>query len=84
MRAYSVSSLDSSASANRSLIAGCLTWTPDVSVVIPARNEAGYLRGALTSVAAQRCPTGLVEAVVVDNGSVDGTGALARAFGDGG
>ncbi|MGN6809813.1 MAG: glycosyltransferase [Thermomicrobiales bacterium] len=63
---------------------GCSTCAPDVSVVIPARNEAGYLRGALASVAAQRCPAGLLEAVVVDNGSVDGTGALARAFGDDG
>lgn len=56
------------------------TVEPDVSVVIPARNEADYVRGALASVVAQRWPPGRVEAVVVDNGSVDATAAIVRAF----
>jgi glycosyltransferase involved in cell wall biosynthesis len=46
---------------------------PDVSVVIPAWNEERSIRAALTSVATQTWPVALLEAVVVDNGSTDGT-----------
>lgn len=53
---------------------------PDVSVVIPARDEARYVRGALASVAAQSWPVAGIEAVVVDNGSVDATAEVVRSF----
>ncbi|HEX5504832.1 MAG TPA: glycosyltransferase [Thermomicrobiales bacterium] len=58
----------------------CWTIEPDVSVVIPARDEEHYVRGALASVAAQRWPTGWLEVVVVDNGSADATADVVRAF----
>ncbi|HET9017192.1 MAG TPA: glycosyltransferase [Thermomicrobiaceae bacterium] len=54
---------------------------PRVSVVIPARNEEEWIAAALASVAAQTLPACAVEAVVVDNGSCDGTAAAVRAFG---
>jgi glycosyltransferase involved in cell wall biosynthesis len=53
---------------------------PDVSVVIPARNEERYIRAALASVAAQTWPVALLEAVVVDNGSTDATREVVQAF----
>ena len=53
---------------------------PDVSVVIPARNEERYIRAALASVAAQTWPVALLEAVVVDNGSTDGTHQVVQDF----
>jgi glycosyltransferase involved in cell wall biosynthesis len=46
-----------------------------VTVVIPCRNEAGSLPGVLAAV-----PRGYVP-LVVDNGSEDGTAAVARAHG---
>ncbi|MCC6179358.1 MAG: glycosyltransferase [Chloroflexi bacterium] len=53
---------------------------PDVSVVIPARNEEAYVCGALASVVAQSWPAGQLEAIVVDNGSSDRTAELVREF----
>jgi len=53
---------------------------PIISVVIPARNEEAYLDGTLGSVAAQRYPLERIECVVVNNGSTDGTVAVAEAF----
>ena len=47
----------------------------DVTVVLPCRNEAGSLPGVLAAV-----PTGYV-ALVVDNGSDDGTAAVASECG---
>lgn len=49
-----------------------------VAVVIPCRNEARHLSGALDAIAAQtRLPT---EVVVVDDGSTDDTADIARAW----
>jgi 4,4'-diaponeurosporenoate glycosyltransferase len=50
-----------------------------VSVVVPARNEAGRLPGLLTALAAQTRPAD--EVLVVDDHSDDDTGAIAAAAG---
>ena len=52
-----------------------------VSVVIPARDEAGNLPVLLASIARQTAPP--LEVLVVDDGSTDGTADLARAGGVG-
>lgn len=53
-------------------------WPP-VAVVVPARDEAGVLPHSLPSLLAQKYP-GRAEVFLVDDGSTDGTGALARAL----
>lgn len=53
---------------------------PDVAVVVPARDEASVLPVSLPSLLAQDYP-GRVEVVLVDDGSSDGTGPLARSLG---
>lgn len=52
---------------------------PSVSVVIPVKNGAAYLRPLLASVRAQLGDDG--ELLVVDSGSLDGSVELARAAG---
>ncbi|MDF3290220.1 glycosyltransferase [Streptomyces sp. RB6PN23] len=56
------------------------TW-PTVAVVVPARDEAHVLPVSLPSLLAQQYP-GRAEVFLVDDGSSDGTGALARALAD--
>lgn len=51
---------------------------PLVTAVIPAYNAERYLAAAISSVLAQTYPH--VELVVVDDGSMDGTGAIAEGF----
>jgi glycosyltransferase involved in cell wall biosynthesis len=51
---------------------------PLVSVVIPTRNRAHFLREAIDSVLAQEYHT---ECIVVDGGSTDGTQALLASYG---
>jgi glycosyltransferase involved in cell wall biosynthesis len=46
---------------------------PLVSVVVPARNEAGNLPGLIDEIAAALAPRGVFEAVIVDDGSSDDT-----------
>ncbi|MFF9117945.1 glycosyltransferase [Streptomyces massasporeus] len=50
---------------------------PSVCVVVPARDEAAVLPAALPSLLAQDYP-GRAEVFLVDDGSSDGTGELAR------
>lgn len=54
---------------------------PSVCVVVPARDEAAVLPESLPSLLTQDYP-GQAEIFLVDDGSSDGTGALARALAD--
>lgn len=54
---------------------------PYVSVVIPARDEAAHIKACLESVRALDYPASSYEVIVVDNGSLDDTAAVARALG---
>ncbi|MEU6175997.1 glycosyltransferase [Streptantibioticus parmotrematis] len=54
---------------------------PSVAVVVPARDEAEVLPVSLPSLLAQEYP-GRAEVFLVDDGSSDGTGELARALSD--
>ena len=54
--------------------------TRDLSVVVPARDAAATVQAAVLSVLERA--DGLLEVVVVDDASTDGTAALVRAIGD--
>lgn len=54
---------------------------PSVAVVVPARDEAEVLSSSLPSLLAQDYP-GRAEIFLIDDGSTDGTGELARALAD--
>lgn len=53
----------------------------EVTIVVPARDEAGSIARCLTSLLGQHY-AGAFRVVLVDDGSTDGTGAIARAIGD--
>ena len=56
--------------------------TPDrafVSVVIPARNEAPHIEDCLSALRTQTYPIELVEIIVADGGSTDGTADLVAS-----
>jgi glycosyltransferase involved in cell wall biosynthesis len=50
-----------------------------ISVVIPAYNEEKYIGDCLKSVVANRTPD-IIEIIVIDNASTDGTAAVAKTF----
>jgi glycosyltransferase involved in cell wall biosynthesis len=53
----------------------------DISLIVCTRNRAGRLRNLLESACALEIPAGLVwEVLIIDNGSTDDTGEIARAF----
>ncbi|MFG2136494.1 glycosyltransferase [Streptomyces sp. NPDC048650] len=56
---------------------------PSVAVVVPARDEAAVLPQSLPSLLAQKYP-GRATVFLVDDGSSDGTGAVARELAAGG
>jgi glycosyltransferase involved in cell wall biosynthesis len=59
-----------------------VTGTPDISLVVPAWNEAGRLPRLLASIEAARAAyAGTVEVIVADNASTDATAAIASAAG---
>jgi glycosyltransferase involved in cell wall biosynthesis len=51
-----------------------------IAIVIPAFNEAGAIGSVLAALMTDR-PPGVTEIIVVDDGSSDGTGAIAEAAG---
>lgn len=53
---------------------------PLVSFIVPVRNDALRLQRCLASIARNRYPRELIEIIVVDNESTDGSAAAARAF----
>ncbi|HEY8284480.1 MAG TPA: glycosyltransferase [Chloroflexota bacterium] len=53
---------------------------PEISIIIPARDEEHYVRRALASIAAQAWPLDQLEVLVVDNGSVDATAEVVRSY----
>src|SRR5271166_2308777 len=55
-----------------------LTATPEVSVIVPARNEEACLADCLRTLVGQADPT--YEIIVVDDHSTDGTRAIAESF----
>lgn len=54
--------------------------SPEISVIVPARNEEAYIARALDSVAAQGRAPGCLEIVVGANACTDATVAVARAW----
>lgn len=58
-----------------------LDTCPRVSIIVPARDAARTLDRTLASIGAQTLADW--EAIVIDNGSRDGTAAIARRYGDG-
>jgi glucosyl-3-phosphoglycerate synthase len=75
---------DAAADAGAAALADALAAAGlTVSVCIPARDEAATIAGVVTPIVDVLCGVhGLVaEVVVADDGSVDGTGALAAALG---
>jgi hopene-associated glycosyltransferase HpnB len=57
------------------------TLAPPLAVIIPARDEAASIEACLTSLLAQDYP-GRFRIILVDDGSSDGTGEIARAISD--
>jgi len=55
-------------------------YFPAVTVIIPAKDRAEELRGCLESVFAQEYRAGMIEVIVIDDGSRDETAAVARSF----
>jgi glycosyltransferase involved in cell wall biosynthesis len=53
---------------------------PLLSVIIPAKDQAPFIRDAMTSLTRQFDDPSVMEIIVVDDGSTDGTGELAAAF----
>ncbi len=56
--------------------------SPTVSVVVVVRNEADRIRSCLDQLLAQDYPRELLEIVLIDNMSTDGTAEIAESFSD--
>ena len=54
---------------------------PSVAVIVPARDEAAFIDRTLRSLLTQDYP-GMFRVILVDDGSTDGTGAIARGLTD--
>ncbi|MEA3476781.1 MAG: glycosyltransferase [Bacteroidota bacterium] len=53
----------------------------NISLIIAARNEAENIEGLLQDIVQQQYPSGLFEAIVVDDHSTDDTGEIVQTFG---
>jgi glycosyltransferase involved in cell wall biosynthesis len=53
---------------------------PAISVIVPALNEESVIGRSLASLQSQTLPAATFEVIVVDNGSTDGTVAIARSY----
>lgn len=53
--------------------------TPTFSVIVPARNEAGYIDACLSALRDQDAGAGTLEVIVVADGCTDATAAIARS-----
>ncbi|WP_246207235.1 glycosyltransferase [Methylocystis heyeri] len=62
------------------ILAGNLEDSPNVSVVVPARNEAGNIGRCLASLAAQSYPKACLSVIVVDDHSEDETLSIAASI----
>ena len=58
------------------------SWRPRVSVVIPVLNEERFIERCIGSVVAQTYPRELIEILVADGGSTDGTRAALERLAD--
>ncbi|GAA1366617.1 glycosyltransferase family 2 protein [Arthrobacter rhombi] len=56
--------------------------TPLLSIIIPAKDQAPFIRDTMTSLLNQFDDPRALEVIFVDDGSSDGTGELVRAFAD--
>lgn len=54
---------------------------PEIAVVIPALNEAQSIGSVIAGISHAKWSAGSPKIIVVDNGSTDGTGQLAEAWG---
>jgi cellulose synthase/poly-beta-1,6-N-acetylglucosamine synthase-like glycosyltransferase len=55
-------------------------YRPKVTIVVPTYNEAGLIRRKLDNIASQDYPKELVEIIVVDSASSDGTLSVVREW----
>lgn len=53
---------------------------PLLSVIVPAKDQAPFIRDSMTSLMRQFDDPSVMEIIVIDDGSTDGTGELAAAF----
>ncbi|MEO2047138.1 MAG: glycosyltransferase family 2 protein [Pirellulales bacterium] len=59
------------------------TETPEVSIIIPCRNERQHIKACLDSVLCQQAPTGGLEVLIADGMSDDGTREFIREYAEG-
>ena len=64
---------------NRWPVASALASTPFVSVIVPVRNEAGFIERTIEQLLAQDYPTNRFEILVVDGRSSDSTRLMVEA-----
>jgi glycosyltransferase involved in cell wall biosynthesis len=55
-------------------------FTPPVSIVIPCRNESGYIEACLDSILASDYPQDRLQILVIDGGSIDGTRDILSGY----
>jgi glycosyltransferase involved in cell wall biosynthesis/predicted ATP-grasp superfamily ATP-dependent carboligase len=55
---------------------------PDVTIILPCRNEAAYIRACLDSLLGTDYPHEHLEILVVDGGSTDGTREIVKEYAD--